>query len=172
MKIGLDIGSTLAPQPKKISVTARVMDVDHYAAGKNKKRLHIWKEASKYILAHPFGAGTGRTVTKIAEYSENIGKPRSPHNVFLSTGAQTGWLGILAVFLIFAFIFYHLGMGVKCANSEYQEVMILGFLSCFVAFFIHNQFHSLLKWNFVWLVFGLAFATLRISKQSSREAGG
>ena len=159
------------PSLKKINVTARVMDVDHYAAGKNKKRLHIWKEASKFILAHPFGAGTGRTVTKIAEYSENIGKPRSPHNVFLSIGAQTGWLGILAVFLIFVFIFYHLGMGVKCANSKYQEVMILGFLSCFVAFFFHNQFHSLLKWNFVWLVFGLAFATLRISKQSSRKAG-
>ena len=157
---------------KNINITARVMDKKYYGFQKNNKRIQIWKESSKYILAHPFGAGTGKSAEKISEHSDEIEKARSSHNVFLSAGTQCGWLGIVSVFSIFALVFYHLGVGVRRAVLRFDKVLILGFFSSFVASFIHNQFHSLLGWNLVWLILGLAFATLRISKPVFHEAIG
>ena len=154
---------------KRINLTARSMNKELYGLQENNKRIQIWKESSKFILAHPFGAGTGKSAEKISAYSGEIKKTRSPHNVFLAVGAQNGWLGIVSVFLIFAKVFYHLGVGVRLAALEFDKVLILGFLSSFIAFFIHSQFHSLLGWNIVWLVLGLAFATLKISKQPFPE---
>ena len=156
---------------RQINLGARLGDKEAYKLERDNQRIRILTKSLKFVMAHPFGAGPGKIGEKIAEYSGSSGdeKKHSPHNMFLSEGAQNGWLGIISLILLWGLVFFHLVSGIKRSDSEFEKILILAFLSSFTAIFIHNQFHSLLGWNIVWLIIGLAFATLRMSKQSFHE---
>lgn len=163
------LGFTQIPQLKQMNVFARITDQRYYDLKEN-KRIKIWKESAKFIAVHPLGAGIGNSAQAIYEYSDEITRARSAHNVFLSTGTECGWLGVVSVVSLFTVIFYQLWAGIRRAELKCDRILLIGFLSSFIAFFVHNQFHSLLGWNIVWLILGLAFAALRMSKQSVYEA--
>ena len=91
---------------KHMNIFARILDKRYYDI-KEDKRVQIWKESLKYIYANPFGAGIGKSAEKVEEYSNEIARARSAHNVLLSTGAECGWLGLASIFLMISFVLYY-----------------------------------------------------------------
>lgn len=137
-----------------------------YLGVEHERKLWIWKYSAQYILSHPLGAGIGNSSEAIYNISDKTQPPRSPHNVFLSFGAERGWAALVAIVLIFGTIFSNLKRAIKKTRDINTRILLMSLMAAFVAFVVDNQFHSLAGWNVVWLFFGLIFAVIKISELS------
>lgn len=81
--------------------------------GGNETRLIMWTAASLEFKTHPFGVGTGNVDDHLATRLIDLGqgemakKNYNPHNQYLQTGLEIGWIGLIIllgiIFLCFQF---------------------------------------------------------------------
>lgn len=111
-----------------------------YPASGSEQRLILWTVAWQELKAHPFGAGTGNLDEVLGRRLTLFGQPElakknmNPHNQFLQTGVEIGWIGLVLLLVIMCYTVY---LAVKNRSG-----LLLLLISC-LAF--HCLFESMLQ---------------------------
>lgn len=129
-------------------------------------RFLLYPAAVKMTLDHPFGVGYGNFSEEILQY---YGSTRGAHNTILGIMGSNGIPGLVAILWFLYRLFQTLFKA--SISQEYEKRNFLGecFIACFIAFWIHASFHSLLQWNMVWLFFAMAMAHVRLVANSGSQ---
>ena len=91
----------------------------------NNARLVMWTVAFQSCVEHPFGVGTGNVDETLQHKLIEFGQPElaklnyNPHNQFLQTFLEIGFLGL---FILIFIIIYSIYLGIK--HKEYLLVII------------------------------------------------
>jgi O-antigen ligase len=103
----------------KLNVDEFVDSPESYLCSRNtyiggtEARLILWKVSTDLLLEYPGGQGTGNVdyalMVRLKEYDQNqlIAQNLNPHNQFLQTGIETGWIGLgVFILLLGSTVFY------------------------------------------------------------------
>jgi len=77
-----------------------------YPSSGSEQRLVLWTVAWQELKSNPFGVGTSNLDAALTRRLNNLGqrelaeKEMNPHNQYLQTGVELGWLGILLLLAI------------------------------------------------------------------------
>ena len=118
-----------------------------------KARLIIWNMSIDFVLAHPFGVGTGDRKDELQDYYISNGmqtfakKELNPHSQYLQTAMSIGIVSSL--FLIFS-LFYYCWIGLK--NGHYALIALVSL------FATASLFESILErqWGILFFMFFLS----------------
>jgi O-antigen ligase len=118
-------------------------------------RMYAWRGAVKAMLAHPLGLGAGNFVLLSRQFAPELPNNLVPHNTWLQTGAEFGFLGLLAL----------VGMNIKVSlmllrlsrRSEHEGIslaaftVLLGYCGALTtALFSDRLFGDALYWALGW----------------------
>ena len=132
-----------------------------FSAGANSDRVFLWTQAVRIIRDHPLrGVGFGNYSRVCGRYYDQVdptfGMRTWAHNLELSTLAETGPLGLLAMLWILGAAALALRRRMRAGG------LALGGLSALAAFFVIAQAHDVLYDTKVmyglWLVLGLSLS--------------
>ena len=144
-----------------------------FSAGENSDRVFLWTEAFRIIRDHPLrGIGFGNYPRLCGRYYDQVdpafGMRTWAHNLELSTVAETGPLGFLALLWLLATAAVALRRRMRAGG------LALGGLAALVAFFVIAQAHDLLYDSKVmyalWLLLGLSLTPAEESTRGSPPA--
>jgi len=131
-------------------------------------RPELYPATLKLILDNPLGIGYGSYFyTAITKYG--VSRKIGSHNTILGIGAQTGWLGLLAIIWFICWQIKQFLYKLRQSKSLNEYLILGGFLGGIIAFWTHSSLHSFLHWGFVWLFFGLGMASCRIFNTSMEK---
>lgn len=106
-----------------------------YPMSGSEERLILWTVASNILASEPLGVGTGNVDDVMIERLQEIGqdelakKRLNPHNQFLQTGIELGWIGL---FVLLSIIGYSVWLSLKYKSGLLLLVATsLGFNSLF-----------------------------------------
>ncbi len=91
-----------------------------YPMSGSEERLILWTASWQELRKHPMGVGTGNLDDTMGNALRRLGqdelaeKNLNPHNQFLQTGLEIGWIGLSLLFLILG---YALVMAIKHRNG-------------------------------------------------------
>jgi len=123
----------------------------------NKSRLGIWLSSLKSIAGKPlFGVGFGNFPLILQEDIEFGKYGSSAHNLYLDIAAETGFIGLIILFLIFLLIFIKSWQ----LDNNYSKAFILGFFGILC----YNVFDVVLINDKVLLLFIVTLGLLYSSK--------
>lgn len=111
-----------------------------YPASGSELRLILWTVAWQELKTHPFGVGTGNIDEALGRQLRHYGqvemakKRLNPHNQFLQTGVEIGWIGLGLLVGIMGFTVY--------LAFKNRSALLLLLVSC-LAF--HCLFESMLQ---------------------------
>ncbi|MBI1265830.1 MAG: hypothetical protein GC193_00220 [Cryomorphaceae bacterium] len=117
-------------------------------------RIVAWQTALEVMIEHPMGVGTGDVTNVLKEHYLEDGetyaykKELNPHNQFLQSGVEFGWLGMILLIVImvagfrialrhrdFLFFSFLLLLGLNMLFESFLEVqsgvVFFGFFFCF-----------------------------------------
>lgn len=83
-----------------------------YPMSGSEERLILWTVASGILATHPMGVGTGNVDDIMFEQLNKLGqaelaeKKLNPHNQFLQTGIEIGWLGLLVFLILLGYVIH------------------------------------------------------------------
>lgn len=155
----------------------RVAGIGDTSSPEIASRVDLWEAARDIFEEHPVaGAGLDGYGPAYVELERSArlhlslyGEPVNAHNVYLNTLAELGLIGGVALVLLLVAVF-RLVLALSRTGTERGRVigqMLLGVIivlmvhECFDVTFLEDQTTSL----FVWAVFGIAAATLRLETQ-------
>lgn len=132
-----------------------------FSSGSNADRVYVWSQALRIIRDHPLrGIGFANYPRVCGRYYDasdpSFGMRTWAHNLELSTLAETGPLGLLALFSVLAVA------ALALWRRQRPGGIALGGLAALVAFFVLAQAHDVLYDTKVmyalWLVLGLSLS--------------
>lgn len=144
-----------------------------FSAGANTDRVFLWTQAVRIIRDHPLrGIGFGNYPRVCGQYYDQVdpafGMRTWAHNLELSTLAETGPLGLLAMLWLLGAAAWALRRRMRAGS------LALGGLAALVAFLVIAQAHDLLYDTKVmyglWLVLGLSLSPAEGPSPGSRLA--
>ena len=119
-----------------------------------KSRMGIWKMSFQSILKHPLlGVGIGNYPVVLNEDISAAKKGASAHNLYLDVASEMGFLGLIALLLIFWEI-------LRKSWKDRKEIYFLIFSFFFVWILIYNFFDVVLLNDKVLLFFMVALALI------------
>jgi O-antigen ligase len=108
--------------------------------GGNETRLIMWTAAYLSFREHPMGVGTGNNDAQLSKKLIELGQPAmaekqyNPHNQFLQTGLEIGWIGLLILLTATVLPIYY---GFKYRHGL---LIVVG-----LSLFFNNLFESMLQ---------------------------
>jgi len=118
-----------------------------------KARLIIWNTSYNFILAHPFGVGTGDRKDEMRDYYIAQGmhkfadKELNPHSQYFQTAMSIGIIS--ALFLIIS-LFYYVWLGIKYQNFYLIALVTLFSVACLFESVLERQ------WGILFFMFFLS----------------
>ena len=144
-----------------------------FSAGANSDRVFLWTQAMRIIRDHPLrGVGFGNYPRVCGRYYDQVdpafGMRTWAHNLELSTMAETGPLGLLALLWLLS------SAAVALRQRRRPGGLALGGLAALIAFFVIAQAHDVLYDTKVmyglWLLLGLSLSPAEEASPGSPPA--
>ena len=144
-----------------------------FSAGANSDRVFLWTQAMRIIRDHPLrGVGFGNYPRVCGRYYDQVdpafGMRTWAHNLELSTMAETGPLGLLALLWLLS------SAAVALRQRLRPGGLALGGLAALIAFFVIAQAHDVLYDTKVmyglWLLLGLSLSPAEEASPGSPPA--
>ena len=144
-----------------------------FSAGANSDRVFLWTQAMRIIRDHPLrGVGFGNYPRVCGRYYDQVdpafGMRTWAHNLELSTLAETGPLGLLALLWLLS------SAAVALRQRRRPGGLALGGLAALIAFFVIAQAHDVLYDTKVmyglWLLLGLSLSPAEEASPGSPPA--
>ena len=116
------------------------------------QRLSYWRAAVAVIKDNPlFGVGPGNFQEVFLKYKVGLSTDtRYAHNILLHTWAETGMLGLIAIFYLFIHFFK------KLKIQPQNRFVFLGGLAFLMHNMIDNSYFIPETGVFLWVLFGLS----------------
>ncbi len=121
-------------------------------------RFDTQRRSIDYILTHPFGIGAGQS-------SEQLGI--EPHNLYLYTFLETGWIGGFAFLMLVLWVVAASLRAVWRIPERLAGELIVT-LASFVGMLAESLFIDSLHWRHLFLIMGLLLGFIALANRADR----
>ena len=136
------------------------------------ERIILFRTSIDIIRDYPiFGVGISNYKKFTSSYGRDYGlvDGRPPHNIFLHLAVETGLPSlIIFILLIIRFITMML-KSAKASQDKRLKFLSYGFVSGFIGYLVHAQFHAAFWVNMLWFFVGLGLSCYNIVTKSLPE---